>query len=201
MPTTWLDTLARQTRRFGNFPYPHQAAALLDNPFRRLLVNPDRLADGLSLTGSERVLELGPGPGFFSVEIARRLTGGQLDLFDLQPEMLDKARRKLDRAGYRNVGFHAGEASTGLPFPDSTFDVAFLAAVLGEVPDKPACMRSLGRVLKPGGRLVFVEGFPDPDRISVSELRALAEPEGFAFVSATGSWWQDIVEFNCLDKS
>jgi ubiquinone/menaquinone biosynthesis C-methylase UbiE len=153
------------------------------------------LAESLELIGSERVLELGPGSGYFSVEVARRIPDGRLDLFDLQPEMLDKARRKLAAAGFRNVGAHAGEASDGLPFTDDEFDVAYLASVIGEVPDKPACIRSLARVVKPGGLLVFFEGFPDQDRLSVAELRVFAEPEGFEFVSATGSRWQDIVRF------
>lgn len=199
MPTTWLDGLARQTRRAtGTFPYPHQAAFLLNNPLRRLIGSHDPAARSLELTGSERVLELGPGPGYFSVAIARRLTTGRLDLFDIQPEMLDKARHALDRAGCYNNGFHVGEADAGLPFDDDTFDVAFLAAVIGEVPDKPACLRSLHRVIKPGGLLVFREGFPDPDRLSVNELRELAESEDFVFQDADGDRWHDIVRFRRL---
>lgn len=198
MPITWMDTVLRQSRRFGTFPYPHQAAFLLDNPIRRLVANPTRLADALELTGSETVLELGPGPGFFSIEAAGRLPRGRLELFDVQPEMLNKARRKLDRAGHRNVGFHSGDASDGLPFPDAMFDVAFSVSVIGEVPDKAACLRSLARVVKPAGSLVFLEGFPDPDRLSVAELRELAEPEGFSFRDSTGTIWQDIVRFDRL---
>jgi ubiquinone/menaquinone biosynthesis C-methylase UbiE len=129
------------------------------------------------------------------MEIARRLSDGRLDLFDLQPEMLEKARRQLERAGFRDVGFTSGQASQQLPFPDNAFDVAFLAAVIGEVPDQQACLRSLGRVLKPGGRLVFAETFPDPDRLSVQQLRDLAEPANFDFVEATGSRWSDVVVF------
>jgi ubiquinone/menaquinone biosynthesis C-methylase UbiE len=197
MPTTWLDTITRQARRLegGATAFPHQFAFILDNPIRRRLSNPAHDVDSLELRGSEHVLELGPGPGFFSVEIARRLTSGSLELFDLQPEMLDKARRKLDHAGCRNVGFHAGQASGGLPFPDSSFDVAFLASVIGEVPDKTACIRSLARVLKPGGSLVFFERFPDPDRLSAPELRELTEPEGFDFLDTNGNVWHDIVRF------
>jgi ubiquinone/menaquinone biosynthesis C-methylase UbiE len=168
---------------------------MLHNPIRRALMKPAGIIDKLGLSGSERVLELGPGPGFFSVEIARRLTYGRLDLFDLQPEMLEKARRHLEHAGFHDVGYTAGQAAEGFPFPDNSFDVAFLAAVIGEVPDKQACIRSLSRVLKPGGRLVFTEMFPDPDRISVEELRDLAEPEGFDFEEATGSRWATIVRF------
>lgn len=195
MPTTWLDTLVKQTRRLGDFPFPHQAAFVLDNPVRRFLTKPKVVIDRLRLTGSEQVLELGPGPGFYSVEIARRLADGRLELFDIQPEMLHKARRKLDHAGCHNVGFHSGEASKELPFADQTFDVAFLAAVIGEVPDKTACVRALANVLKPGGVLVFFEGFLDPDRFSVDQLRTLVEPEGFAFLDTDGNRWSDFVRF------
>lgn len=198
MAETWMDALLRK-RREDHSPFPHQATIMLDNPLRRMMMKPARIIDGLGLTGSERVLEIGPGPGFFSVEIARRLgpppSRGRLDLFDVQPEMLDKARRQLERSGFHDVGFTTGEASEGFPFPDDTFDVAFLAAVIGEVPDPQACLRSLHRVTKPGGRLAFLEMFPDPDRLSVRELRDLAEPEGFGFVNATGNRWKEVVIF------
>jgi ubiquinone/menaquinone biosynthesis C-methylase UbiE len=195
MPTTWVDALVHKARQKGASPFPHQAAFILNNPLRRAVVRPARKVDGLNLTGSEHVLEVGPGPGFYSVEIARRLTCGRLDLFDIQPEMLEKARRQLERAGFGDVGFTTGQAGEGFPFPDNTFDAAFLAAVIGEVPDKQACIRSLARVLKPGGRLVFAETFPDPDRLSVQELRDLAEPASFEFVESTGNRWHDVVCF------
>ncbi len=194
MATTLVGALLRKTRE-AHSPFPHQATFILDNPLRRALIKPAGIIARVGLNGSEHVLELGPGPGFFSVEIARRLTYGRLDLFDLQPEMLAKAKRRLDRAGFADVGFTAGEASEGFPFPDNTFDLAFLAAVIGEVPDQQACVRSLGRVLKPGGRLVFLEMFPDPDRLSERELRDLAEPEGFEFVEKSGNRLKDIVTF------
>jgi ubiquinone/menaquinone biosynthesis C-methylase UbiE len=201
MPMTWVDALLRKTREKGASPYPHQAAFILNNPLRRALVKPARIVDSIGLTGSERVLEVGPGPGFYSVEIARRLTYGRLDLFDIQPEMLEKARRQLERAGFHDVGFTTGQAAEGFPFPDNTFNAAFLAAVIGEVPDKQACIRSLARVLKPGGQLVFFETFPDPDRLSVQELRDLAEPENFDFVAVTGNRWHDIVRFRRTESS
>ncbi|MFI1914196.1 class I SAM-dependent methyltransferase [Nocardia sp. NPDC020380] len=192
-----MDTVLRQTRKIsGEGAFPHQFAYLLDNPVRRWLTDPTAPIEQLDLTGSEHVLELGPGPGFYSVELARRLPHGRLDLFDLQPEMLDKARGKLERAGYHNAEFQAGEAGAELPYPEATFDLAFLAAVIGEVPDRPACVRALHRVVKPGGTLVFLEGFGDPDRISEPELRRLAEPEGFEFLPTAGNTrWHDIVRF------
>lgn len=191
-----VPSLLRLLRKsFGDFPYPHQIAGLLDNPLRRALENPSASVDAIGLGGGESVVEIGPGPGFFSVEIARRLTTGRLVLFDIQPEMLDKARRKLDGVGYRNVDFRGGSADAELPFADAQFDAAFLAEVIGEVPDKDACLRSLARIVKPGGVLVFHESFPDPGRLSLAELRALAEPHGFELAIARGSRWKDVVVF------
>ncbi len=195
MPTSWLDTVLRQTRRASDMPYPHWAAVFLNNPIRRALGRPGAVIEGLGLDSAARVLELGPGPGYFSVELARRLPEGRLALFDLQPEMLDKARSALARAGCHNVDFHSGDASDEFPFPDGSFDVAFLAAVHGEVPDKAACVRSLARVLRPGGLLVIVEYFHDPDRLSVSTLRELAEPEGFTLERVDGTARRDVVRF------
>jgi ubiquinone/menaquinone biosynthesis C-methylase UbiE len=192
----WILAAPRWIRhRIGSFPYPHWASVLLDNPIRRALENPAATIDAIGLSGTEKVLELGPGPGFFSAELASRLTTGHLDLFDIQAEMLEKARHKLELAGYFNAGFHVGTAGEDFPFPDDTFDVAFLAEVIGEVPDQPACLRSLARVLKPHGMLVFREAFPDPDRLSVSELRALAEPNGFAFIDGDENRWRGIARF------
>jgi ubiquinone/menaquinone biosynthesis C-methylase UbiE len=94
------------------------------------------------------------------------------------------------------VGFHSGDAGAGLPFPDDAFDVAYLVSVIGEVPDKPSCLSSLARVLKPGGLLVFMEGFPDPDRLSADALRELAEPAGFRLRDASGTMVRDIVRFD-----
>ena len=73
--------------------------------------------------------------------------------------------------------------------------------MIGEVPDQQACIRSLGRVLKPGARLVFLEMFPDPDRLNVQALRDLAEPENFDFVEAKGSRWAETVSFRRGDPS
>ncbi|MCX2928718.1 class I SAM-dependent methyltransferase [Mycobacterium sp. CVI_P3] len=133
MAATIFDTVLRRARAgVGTFPYPHQAAALLDNPLRRRMERPGDSIDVLELTGTERVLEIGPGGGFLSVELANRLGSGPLDLFDIQPQMLDKARRKLEQAGHRGVGYTAGQPGAVLPFPAGTFDAAFLAEVIGE---------------------------------------------------------------------
>ena len=76
------------------------------------------------------------------------------------------------------MGYTQGDARR-LPFPRASFDVAFLVAVLGEVPEPRKCLRALHRVLRPGGLLSITEHLPDPDFSKLSTLRALVEGEGF----------------------
>ncbi len=195
MPTTWLDTVLRQTRRASDMPYPHWAAVLLNNPIRRFFGRP----------GRDRPARLNPrigcsnrsGPGT-TASSSRAAAEGRSSCSTCSPRCSTRRAAPSTAPGCQNVGFHSGDASGEFPFPDGTFDVAFLSAVLGEVPDKPACIRSLERVLRPGGLLVFVEAFPDPDRLSVATLCGLAEPEGFAFQSCEGTTWRDVVRFRRL---
>jgi len=187
-----LEVLARTV---GRGYFPHQASWLIDNPLRRLLLTPAKLAARLPLTKSSKVLEVGPGSGYFSVELSRRVPQGWLELLDLQPEMLAKARRKLRRAGMRHVGYTVANASNPLPFLDETFDIAVLVAVLGEVPNAESSLGELFRVLRDGGTLAIHEHVPDPDRIEFPALRTLAESLGFNLDSRWGPTWNYTATF------
>ena len=65
---------------------------------QRLILSPKKLADRLHLKEDFNVLEIDPGSGYFSVEVARCIPQGHLELFDLQKEMLEKARHKIEAA-------------------------------------------------------------------------------------------------------
>jgi ubiquinone/menaquinone biosynthesis C-methylase UbiE len=165
-------------RRFaGRGAYPYQLAFLLLLPFRRIVLSPNELVERLHLTETSRVLELGPGPGFFSLAVARHLPRGRLYLMDLQREMLNKARRRLQRSGLNNASFVQADAAA-LPLANDVLDVAFLVAVLGEVSDPRACLASLAPCLRPGGILSITELAGDPDALTESQAEALARAAG-----------------------
>lgn len=158
--------------------FPAELAFLLRNPLRRLILAPEELARRLQPAADDRVLELGPGPGYFSVDVAKRIPDGTLVLVDLQPAMLEKARRRLERAGIRNFECHEADART-LPLPDASIDLAFLVAVLGEVPEPDAALAELFRVIRPGGRMNLTEQPGDPDFIARPKITGMAEAAGF----------------------
>jgi CAAX protease family protein len=180
----WRSVLGRMS---GRGVYPHEFAALLLNPLRRFVqFSSLKLWNRLGASERASILELGPGPGYFSVTVARKLSHGRLELCDVQPQMLERARRRLARAGVRNAGFACADARA-LPYRAGVFESAFLVAVLGEVPDPPACLRELRRVLRAGAVLSVSETRTDPDFVALKELRAIAQAAGFDFSRSFGA--------------
>ena len=167
-------------------PMPYTEAAHLLHPLRGLILSPKRLVSRLNLRPSDYVLELGPGPGYFSPEAASAVPEGKLVLVDVQPEMLDMARERLEKQGVGNVEYRVGDALS-LPAGDREFDAVFLSSVLGETPDQAACLSEIHRVLKPGGLLSITEHkISDPDAIPKNDMLTLIKAAGFKLQAQYG---------------
>ena len=152
----------------------------------RPLITRGRLRALLAPQPGERVLEVGPGTGYYALEVARWIApDGKLDVLDLQQEMLDHTMRRASERRIPNIVPTRGDAQA-LPYPDGTFDAAYLAATLREIPDQDAALRELRRVLKPGGRLVVGESLPDPHMVTFDSLLSRAEAAGFRFERQLG---------------
>lgn len=147
-----------------------------------------RLKNVLRPQPSERVLEIGPGTGYYTLDVAGWITGaGQLDIFDIQQEMLDHTMNRALRGGRTNVVPTRGDARE-LPYEDASFDAVILTTVLGEIPDRAAALCEIARVLKPGGRLVVGTIFGgDPHWMHPNRLRAEAHAAGLRFAEISGS--------------
>lgn len=174
--------------------FPHELSFFLDLPWRYFVLPPRELLARLALAATNRVLEVGAGTGFYSVKVAQMVSEGRLELLDLQPEMLKKARRRLEAEGLSNVGYTLSDASK-LPFEADSFDVIFLVAVLGEISDRRAFLSEARRVLKPGGTLSISEHLPDPDFSPFAKVKAVAEREGFEFSGRYGVRWSYTANF------
>lgn len=142
------------------------------------LITRRRLLAILAPQRGERALEIGPGTGYYTLEVAERIgPAGALDIFDLQQEMLDHTMRRAAQRRLGNIRAAQGDARS-LPYEDESFDAAYLVSVLGEIPDQDAALRECARVLRPGGRLVIGELFGDPHWVSPRRLRRRAEAAG-----------------------
>jgi ubiquinone/menaquinone biosynthesis C-methylase UbiE len=155
-------------------PYSQRFWVEAPHPF----ITRERLRSILEPVPGERMLEVGPGTGYYTLPVAEWLSpGGRLDVLDVQQEMLDHTMGRAGEAGIENVEPARADARS-MPFADDSFDAAFLITVLGEIPDQDAALRELRRVVKPDGRIVVGELFGDPHMVTLRSLRSRAPAAG-----------------------
>ena len=105
----------------------------------------------------ESVVDIGSGSGFDCIAAAQHVEHtGRVISVDMTHEMLDKANENRASMGLENVEFRFGYAES-LPVDDAWADVVISNGVINLCPDKEAAFREVGRVLKPGGRLMLAE--------------------------------------------
>lgn len=163
-------------------PYGQRWLVEQPHPF----ITRNRLREVLQPAPGERMLEIGPGTGYYSLPVAEWLGSGRLDIFDIQQEMLDLTLRRATERGHNNITAAQGDAQE-LPYPDEVFDAAYLVTVLGEIPNQQAALRELGRVVRPGGRIIVGELFGDPHWVAPGSLRRRAEAEGLTLSERIGT--------------
>jgi demethylmenaquinone methyltransferase/2-methoxy-6-polyprenyl-1,4-benzoquinol methylase len=135
------------------------------------------------IRSGNRVLDIAGGTGDLTKQFAR-LVGptGEVVLADINESMLKVGRdRLLDRGVAGNVKFVQADAEK-LPFPDNHFDCVTIAFGLRNVTHKEDAIRSMLRVLKPGGRLLVLE-FSKP---SSALLEKVYDRYSFSFMPLMG---------------
>ncbi len=117
-----------------------------------------------------KVLDIAGGTGDLTAKFSRIVgPAGQVVLADINDSMLKVGRDKLiDHGIVNNVEYVQANAES-LPFPDNYFDCVSIAFGLRNVTDKDAALRSMLRVLKPGGRLLVLE-FSKPRSAALGKL-------------------------------
>jgi ubiquinone/menaquinone biosynthesis C-methylase UbiE len=164
-------------------PYSQRFWVEAPHPF----ITRDRLKEILEPRPGERVLEVGPGTGYYTLDVAGWVgPDGSLDILDIQQEMLDHTMRRAGERGVANLTPTQSDAAV-MPYEDATFDAAYLVTVLGEIPHQDAALRELARVLKPGGRLVVGELLGDPHYVALAPMRLRAAAAGLEFERRSGT--------------
>ncbi|MDQ3726166.1 MAG: methyltransferase domain-containing protein [Actinomycetota bacterium] len=153
------------------------------------IITRDRLRSVLRPEPGERLLEIGVGTGYYSLDLAEWIgPDGTLELFDLQQKFLDHVMSTADERGLTNLVPTQGDA-TQLPYDDASVDAVILTAVLGEIPDAPAALHEIRRALKPTGRLVVGELFGDPHFTTRARLARMGAEAGLDLVEQSGNWF------------
>lgn len=131
----------------------------LASPIRKLLQDPASIVRPYVREGMT-VLEPGPGMGFFTIEIARKVgVGGRVIAVDCQPQMIQGLTRRAARAGLldRIEARVVPVGSMALGGLDRTVDFVFAFAVVHEMPSAVHFFSEAARAMKPGARLLLAE--------------------------------------------
>ena len=130
----------------------------LVSPIRRWMQNPDDVIRPY-VTPGMIVLEPGPGMGFFTLALARRVGSGRVIAVDIQPKMLNALRRRAAKAGLiqRIETRLAQPGSLGVGDLRGLVDFVLAVAVVHEMPSAETFFREAAATLAPGGQLLLAE--------------------------------------------
>ena len=147
-----------------------------DNPLVPIFRNPYRLLEVAGIKSGQKVLEVGCGPGFFTIPAAK-IVGeeGSIYAVDTHPLAIKKVKEKVEREGIKNVNpILANASDTGLP--DQSIDLAFIFGLRYIAGGLENLVSEMYRILKPEGLLSFEKA-----RGSEKKLISDVEREGFIY--------------------
>ena len=138
---------------------PWYLGYVLANPLRRLYQNPEKILSPYLKQGM-KILEVGPGMGFFSLTMARIVgASGRIFCIDLQEKMLQSLRRRTMKANLlgRMEMRLCSESSLQIADLAGSIDFALAFAVIHEVPDQKLLLKEIYSSLKKDGLLLISE--------------------------------------------
>ncbi len=143
--------------RHGNPEDLDAYIARMEEPARAGWQKPDEVLRVLGLKPGDVACDIGTGPGYFALRIARAVgeTGGVFAV-DVEPRILDALRQRLQLSGLRNVTPVLALPGDAL-LPPRACDLILIVDTYHHFPDGPAYLRRLARSLKPGGRIVNID--------------------------------------------
>jgi SAM-dependent methyltransferase len=152
-----------------------------DNPILPLIRNPYKLLKAAGLQEGQTVLEVGCGPGFFTIPAAKLVEDrGHVYALDIHPRAVERVKEKIAKKGLKNVTPLCANAS-GTGLPGASIDLAFVFGLRHVAGGLGKVIAELYRVLKPGGTLSF-EKTRGPEAALIEEL----EQGGFTCTGKKG---------------
>jgi ubiquinone/menaquinone biosynthesis C-methylase UbiE len=160
-------------------------------PERAETLDQFRVMSHCPITPRDTVADIGCGPGYFTLPLAKFLIHGKVYALDVSDEMIEACRKRVDQARLGNVEVLKCD-EYDFPVGASEVDGLFIAVTLHHPKDRVRFLTAAKEMLKPGGWCFVVEwqkqetesGPPQEVRINTDDLRQIAKDSGFKFQSS-----------------
>ncbi len=139
-----------------------------------------RILAGTDLAG-KAVLDFGCGSGGVALHLARTFSPASVTGYDVEMPLIEKARRRAERAGQADRVDFVHAAPGDVPFADASFDLVFSKDAMLHVPDKDWLFGEIFRVLKPGGLFLASDWLMSHDGPPSADMVAYLDAEGLSF--------------------
>jgi ubiquinone/menaquinone biosynthesis C-methylase UbiE len=181
---------AQMHGKHGNPEDVDSYIAKMEDPSRAEWQKPDQVLKALALGPGQVVCDVGAGPGYFALPVARAVgESGRVYSVDVEPRILATLRKRLREAGLRNVTPVLALDDDAL-LPPAACDLILVVDTYHHFPGGPAYLRRLARSLRPGGRIVNIDfhkrelpvGPPPEHKLTREEFLAQADAAGLTLV-------------------
>ena len=143
--------------RHGNPADLDAYIARMEEPERAQWQKPDEVVAALQLKPGQIACDIGAGPGYFSLRLARAVgESGHVFAVDVEPRILEALRKRLEASTAKNLSPVLALPDDPL-LPPNACDLILVVDTYHHFPDGAAYLRRLARSLRPGGRLVNID--------------------------------------------
>ncbi|WP_198664943.1 class I SAM-dependent methyltransferase [Lewinella sp. IMCC34191] len=163
----------------------HLAADWLERPERELEENVSQAIENMDIQPDEHIADIGAGSGYYTFRMAQKAPRGKVFAVDIQPEMLDIMREKIERENIDNVELVRG-SETSPNLEANTLDLVTMVDVYHEISYPREMMQDIVTALKPGGRFVLLEYRMEDSSVPIKRLHKMSEGQAVREMESVG---------------
>ena len=172
----------------------HRGARWLERKSRVQDEAPDQAVEAMQLASDAVVADICAGTGYFTFRIAEKIPAGQVYALDIQSEMLDIIRKRMQRRSMENVIPLQGEIDDP-KLPSAAIDAVLLVDAYHEFAYPYEMMHGIVRSLRPGGKVFLIEYRGEDSRIPIKRLHKMTQQQAIREMDAVGLAWVETRDF------
>ena len=171
----------------------HLAADWLERPEREREENVSQAIENMGIQPDERIADIGAGSGYYTFRMAHKAPRGKVFAVDLQPEMLDLMKQRIEREDIGNVTLIRG-SETSPNLDANSVDLVTMVDVYHELSHPREIMQDIVRALRPGGRFVLLEYRVEDPTVPIKRLHKMSEEQAVREMESVGLRLQENID-------